>query len=362
MIKKFYYLFVIFIYISLSSCNNSNQEKTVSYPTYTNKYHDSICNSNLNVEFDTSEKTFTFMSWMNFVADIEEYEKKYKKFPEHIELINYLKEYKPKKVYSINKKSYINFLKNSGLYEKNGLLIMASDFYSSPPEFSLNIIDSDINKIFLDSNLPSSETIKEFYQTLKINELWKNKYKQINDKLNNRYRNITLKALDKMLCDLKTEQIYPTKINLNTLGYFGIAGQTTFLDSEKKYLLKINPSFKSKIIHDIENIKHEFAHSLFNNEVSKNRYLITEKIKKVSKALNIQVQEPEEMIAQCIESYDRSIDTKKSFIIDKNILIFHFKESFIKYKKSVKPFKDFIPILFETFDTDKEIYRLQKIL
>lgn len=362
----------LFVNNSICFANNIENNAHVKNSNFTNKKNNNECASKLNVTLDLDETLFTFLCWMNLVANIEEYEKKYPSFPEQEELKKYLSSI-PKDVYEKNRRAYEKFLPSSPLYIKNGLLIKAINFYSQQPNFILTKPKNSIDSLFYDkAELPDSSLIKEFYEKANIHELWESKYKDINKNIINIFSDGTKNILQDTLCYFRMKQTYPVFIRLNTLGYFGVAGQTVFSEKENKFLIKINPSLetlnskkervkKFYLKQDLKIVRHEFSHSLFNEEVAKDKYLITDKLEKVKTALNKEIMSPtEELLAQCFQEYDNDqiiMSNEQFSYIYQNVLFLHFIEKLPDFRNTNKSFKDFIPELFKTFDADKEIER-----
>lgn len=324
--------------------------------------------SNLNVTFETDERLFTFLSWMNWIADIDKRDEALTKFPEYIELREYLNKL-PKTDYQKHRLAYEKYLPNASLYTKNGLLVSDSQYYGSPPNFKLNPLKTgDKYEQYRFSQLPDADLISEFYQFAKINELWKTKYQKAHQEIMNKYKEDSLKILSNTLFFLKVKQIYPVSIRFNIIGNFGINGQTSFIEDEKKFIIKLNPKVP-KVGHEkfeytsmLQTIRHEFSHSILNSAVTKNKTIIENSLKKVQTTLKLRNIPPEEMVAQCIGYIDIDDFLKENvFYYNDNILFMHFLEKLPEFEKSGKSFIDFLPELFKSFDPDKEIKRWHEI-
>jgi hypothetical protein len=325
------------------------------------------CQPNLNVNFVTDERLFTFLAWLNWIGDTSDWEKNQPKFPEQIELINYLKKI-PASYIPKHRKAYENFIPSGGIDVKNGLLLLGIPNYDNPPYFKLSFANEknkEIIKMF--NNLPSSEIISEFYKVANIKQIWETKFRRVQENLINKYKLEGTKILKETLCNFNEEQRYPVNITLNTFGYFGVAGQTVFSENEKKFFIKINPSLDDKgFSEDLTIIRHEFSHSLFNDVVNKNSGLINNSLEKVSKELGIKDLPPvQEMLAQCFQFLDipnyKSEGSMKYAYLRPNLIFMHFMEKLPEFKKSGKKFSEFIPFLFKTYNPEFEIKRFSEI-
>ncbi|MBC7473125.1 MAG: hypothetical protein H7263_02450 [Candidatus Sericytochromatia bacterium] len=288
-------------------------------------------------------------------------------FPEQKQIKEYLKII-PKNIYAKNRQAYNKYLNGmSLLYIKNGLLIMASQHYGYPPDFK-NYLPTKFTQeeVTTLKNLPSPELIKEFYKKAKINEIWKSKYQKISQKLIDKYQNNSKEMIDNTLCRLRVKQKYPVSIRFNNLESYGLGGQTTFSKWENKFIIKINlyPNENPLTVSSI--VRHEFSHSLFNEIVKKDKLFIQEALKKVANASKTNIiykNSPEELLAQCVGFLD---DINSPEFVENmsynnkeynNILIEHFAEKFPEFEKNNLSFSKFIPILFKSYNPDKEIKR-----
>ena len=338
----------------------------------------------LNATFEPDERLFTFMAWMNWVADIDPKEAQKMKYPAQVEIRKYLKSL-PQNLYIKHRKAYDKYLSTSSLYVKNGLLISDSQYYGYPPNFKLHLPDeksidpfgsmsesekrATVNYL---QDMPSGELLEEFYKTAKIKDIWNNKYKKLHQDIINRYKSKTEKKLKSILIELKAEQKYPVAIVFNLLGNFGISGQSTFSQWEKKFIIKIIPELKKDEYYEsvtIGTIRHELAHSLLNPDVKKNQNILKNPISKFAKKINLRwYRETEpaayvpELVAQCIGYIDIEDYLRENvFYYNQNILFMHFIDKLPDFRKSGKTFIEYLPELFKSFDADKELKRWKTV-
>lgn len=364
-------------------------------PAPANTINDPIseCETNLDVEFEADEKLFTFLAWMSWVSD-DVNPLKIKQFPEQEEIKEYLKSI-PQEIYLKHKQAYNKYLSypynhnyheelidlmrysqekdyykkyrldNLKTYVKNDLLISDSQYYDNPPDFRLMpLITNEQNPRLKD--LPSPELLQEFYKLSHIKELWESRYKEANMRMIELYADNSRKLLNEVLCVLKIKQSFPVSIRFNRLDSFGTSGQTSFSFWDKKFIIKIHLEPDARQDYILQVIRHEFAHSLLNEAVKKNRYLIDASLKKVVSKLNLNTAiSAEELMAQCIGNLHYA--KANPFIREnihyyyKNILFMHFTEKMPDFLKSGKSYTEYIPELFRTYDPEKEITRWKNI-
>jgi hypothetical protein len=333
----------------------------------------SQCDTPLNVNFVADETLFTYIAWINYVADVEDFEKNLPKFPEQTELLQYLANFKKEnpEFYQKSRKAYDNFLHGSDLYTKNGLLVSASQFYGPAPDFKFyppkpGSEISDFTKT-LASQAPSSTLIQEFYQKAGISSLWKKFLPSYRREIN-KYENNARILMKDLLCFTNMKQAYPVDIKISLIGYFGISGQTRFSDWQNKFTIQINPEpvveDKQSYNSGIKVFRHEFSHSLFNSTVARvnQQTNLTKKLETIAGTLKLSeaMTSPQELLARSFEDIQNTSNItwgENTFYFYQNLIFGHLTENLPKFRETKKPFTDFIPELFASYNPEKEIER-----
>jgi hypothetical protein len=334
-----------------------------SYPVYSQDIKSCISYEN-EINFRTDENTFVFMALLNIVNDkneynlnINDYQKSYYKSIYE----NYKRNIKDTKdIYIHNKLDEKNF--------KDSIFIFDSRIYSSKDEGFQIKLENNVNSYEFRriSYLPYPDIIREFYSNTNVSTLWKNEFEKQNFLTIEKYKDKVLEIINDISCFLRIKAQYPIDIIFQKSNYFNLLGQSYFSIFENKYIIKIFVSDFLKEEEILKTIRHEYVHLVLNEEVKKNSYIIENEINKFYKNVpEAKYFYLEELIAKSIE--DIHYFKSKDFIIDmifyynKNPIYRHFIDKIPEYLSSNKNFKEFIPDLFISFSSDKEIKRYTDI-
>ncbi|MBC7544838.1 MAG: hypothetical protein H7338_19105 [Candidatus Sericytochromatia bacterium] len=322
------------------------------------------------IEFEQSERLFTAVAWLNWIADEDAVEAALPSFAVRQALKNQLKTL-PAALRTKHRAAYDQFLPGSSLYVRNGLFLNKSNLYGEPPELSLHLPPDDYTgpaawglRQLSSLNVPSGDLLKEFYAAADLHTFWTRQYQPALAAVQNRLAGPGQKAMAETLSLLQKQPTFPVVIHLNLLGTYGIAGQTGYAPWRSRYDIKINPTVGETPADDARTVRvmqHELTHVVLNAAVISHTDLLMPQMETVAKGLGLPgVSPPPELMAQCIEIQAMPASMRQTTAYSrKNLLYFHFADQLPAYLASKQTMAEFLPTLFRAYDPKRELQRWQ---
>lgn len=317
------------------------------------------------VSFDDSERLFTVEAWLNWVGDEDPDEAKDPAFPVRKQLRQHLATL-PAALKAKHRRAYLQMQADS-LYLRNGIFLMASGLYGEAPRFDLRLPPADYAgpaayslRTFGHFRLPAPALLREFHAKAGLQRFFLATYRPALKAARAGWERDALQAMADTQDLLRTPISRPVAVQVNLLGTYGIAGQTTYQPWLQRYEIKFNPAAEANTSDRAAQIlRHELTHALMNDAVLAEAEGQV-KLNTVAKACGWSVGAAPEWLAQSIEILGLPASAWESHArAYRNPLFWHVAESLGPYMQSGQSFRAYLPTLFRTYDVAKETRRWQ---